>query len=294
MMVYITGRISLFVMTAVYATVGILLIVRRDNAHRVKIYHSQAYIDCDIDGDDDSSTCVSDYTVVKTMGFNAGYVFGTALLISAAVSFAQIFIQRDHVYSKVYYIDTVLSNSIMTFAVAVVTGIQGLFTLILMMLNTTMYELGIYLHDKWYWETESSCPYHNKGKLVVIMTLNLITMTVNLAALIDYWSVSSIPAFIPLIMLLWYIHFFMLRYFSYRYFYDTLPEVLSRGAHSESNSLFDKSSGSETTRYEVVVKEDPFVIDWLDSWKYGLNFAFKIAVALCFYIGTNHVQITYK
>lgn len=294
-MIYITGRISLFVMAALYITLGALLVIRKDDAHRVKIYHSQAYIDCDVDGDNDSSTCVSDYTVVKTLAFNAGYVFGSSLLVSGLISLTQMLIREDHVYSSVFYIDTLISNSIMTFAVAVVSGIQGLFTLILMMLNTLMYEAGIYLHDKWFWETSVNCPYRNKAKLAVLIILNAITLGVNVAALIDYWTVSQIPAFIPILMLLWVIHFFFLRYFSYRYFYSTLAGIINTSRKSERNSLFQKSQTEEgLTRYEVIVKEDPMVIEWFDTWKNGINFFFKAAIGLTFYIGTNSVKITYK
>ena len=135
-MIYITGRLSNLVLAVSYALMGGFLVLRRDDAHRVKIYHSRAYINCDVDGDDDPSTCISDYTVVRTFSFNAGYVFGSALVISAILALVQMGLQKNHMYSRVYYIDTIISNSLMTFAVAVVSGIQGMFPLVLMMMNT--------------------------------------------------------------------------------------------------------------------------------------------------------------
>lgn len=294
MTVFITGRISLLVLAVLYSIAGGLLILRRDTAHRVKIYHQQAYIDCAVDGDDDPYTCVSDYTVVKTLSFNAGYVFGWSLLMSGILSLLQIMFQRNHVYSTVYYVDTVVSNSIMTFAVAVVTGVQGLSTLILMMMNTIVYELGMYYHDRKYWESPCDVPYNRRGRFFTYALLNLITLSINLAATIEYWHVSHIPSFIPLIMLVWFTHFIMLRYFAYRYFYGTLPAVLKKGLKSERDTLFEKVGETPSTKYDIIVKEDSFCIDWHDSWKNAINFFFKMSIGLVFYIGTNNVKITYK
>lgn len=294
LMIYISGRFSLFIMAVCYAVVGGLLVLRRDEAHRVKIYHSQAYIDCDVDGDDDPYTCVSGYTVVKTMSFNAGYVFGSSLVISSILSMIQMGLQKNHDYSRIYYVDTIVSNSIMTFAVAVVSGIQGLFTLILMMLNTTMYETGMYLHDKGFWESNAGVQYRNKSRLIVLILLNGITLSVNVAALGEYWSVSDIPSFIPLLTLMWVIHFLLLRFFCFRFFYGTMSSLVKRGLKGERDTLFKSEGGTELTRYQVAIKEDPFVVDWFDSWKNGINFFFKMAIALSFYIGTNNIKIYYK
>ena len=294
-MVYFSGRISNLIMATSYAVMGGLLVLRRDEAHRVKIYHSRAYINCDVDGDDDPYTCISDYTVVKTFSFNAGYVFGSALVISAILSLIQMGLQKSHVYSTVYYTDTVISNSLMTFAVAVVSGIQGMFPLILMMMNTTMYEAGIYLHDMGYLNSLAGEPYNNKAKLFVLILLNLFTLSVNIFAVIDYWAVSVIPAFIPMVMLIWFTHFIMLRFVSFRFFYGTTSAILKRGMKSERDSFFkNKGDGSDITKYQVILKEEPFSIDHFDSWKNGINFFFKMTIAATFFVGTNNVKIYYK
>ena len=282
-------------MAVSYAIMGGFLVLRRDNAHRVKIYHSRAYINCDVDGDNDPYTCISDYTVVRTFSFNAGYVFGSALVLSSIFSIIQMGLQKKHVYSTIYYADTIISNSLMTFAVAVVSGIQGMFPLILMMMNTTMYESGIYLHDMGFWNSPANKPYNNRGRLLILILLNFFTLSVNVFAVIDYWSVSKIPVFIPMVMLIWFAHFIMLRFVSFRYFYGTMLAVLKRGIKSERMSFFDKDeAGSGITKYQLVVKEEPFSIDHFDSWKNGINFFFKMTVAATFFIGTNNVKIYYK
>lgn len=293
-MIFISGKISLLVMGILYGVVGILLVTRRDMAHRVKIFHGQAYIDCDVDGDNDSNTCVSDFTVVKTFNFNAGYSFGGSLLISSILTLTQSIFHKGHMYSKLSYLDSLLGTTLMTFSVAVVTGGQGLSTLILMILNTAVYEIGIYVHDMGFWKGQASDPYNFKTRYALLTTLKMITMGVNLTALIEYWTVSEIPAFIPLMGLSWFGHFLMLRYFTFRYFYGTVPVILGK-AQKEERSMF-KSSGDDTgvTRYFVISKEDPFVIDWFDSWKYGITLFFKLFVSLVFYVGTNAIKIEYK
>ena len=295
---YKSGRVSLLVLAIIYAVVGGLLIVRRDEVHRVKVYHGQAYIDCAVDNDDDPYTCVSDYTVIKLFSFNAAYVFGASLILSSIFAIIQMAVQVDHMYSTVYYVDTMFTNSLMTFAVAVVTGVQSTSTLVLMMLNTIMYETGMYIHDVGFWKSSSTVPYNRRGRLLIYITLNFITLAVNLAALIEYWHVSTIPLFIPLIMLMWFIHFIMLRYFTFRYFYGTSAGIMKRGLKSERISLFGEGEGTPAgegkTRYEVVSREADFAIDWHDSWKNAINFFFKVSVGIIFYVGTNRVKIVYK
>lgn len=294
-MIYFSGRISNLIMALAYSVMGALLVLRRDDAHRVKIYHSRAYINCDVDGDDDPYTCISDYTVVRTFSFNAGYVFGSALVLSTIFALIQMGLQKRHVYSSIYYIDTIISNSLMTFAVAVVSGIQGMFPLILMMMNTTMYEAGIYLHDIGFWNSPANKPYNNKRKLFVLILLNFFTLAVIVFAVIDYWSVSKIPVFIPIVALVWFVHFIMLRFVSFKFFYGTMLTVLKRGIKSERDSFFDKGEvGNGITKYQLIVREEPFSVDHFDSWKNGINFFFKMTVAATFFIGTNNVKIYYK
>jgi hypothetical protein len=276
-------------MGVVYGIVGLLIITRRNLSHRVKIYHGQAYIDCAVDGDSDPNTCVSDYTVEKTFTFNAGYSFGTSLLLSSFFHFVQAAVHEKHHYSKVSYLDALLSTSLMTFSIAVITGSQGLSALILMILNTIMYEVGIYVHDMEFWKGLAVEPYQFRIRYLMLISLNATTLGVNVAALIEYWSVSHIPVFIPLIGVSWYLQFIMLRFFTYRYFYATLPSII-RSAQREERSMF---KSGDVDRFHAIRKEDQYVIDWFDSWKGGISFFFKIFVTLIFYVGTNAIQITY-
>jgi len=281
-------------MSVLYASMGLMLVTRRDMAHRVKIFHGQAYIDCAVDGDDNSNTCVSDFTVEKTFNFNAGYSFGASLLVSALMSFGQSFFHREHMYSTLSYVDSVIGTSLMTFSVAVVTGGQGMSTLILMILNTTMYEIGIYLHDIGYWNGQAADTYNYRGRYILLVMLNFITLGVNIAALVEYWLISSIPAFIPLIGLTWFLHFIMMRFFTFRYFYGTLPGIIKKSRREERSMFKDSGDDTGVTRFYVVNKEDEFVIDWFDSWKGGINLFFKLFVSITFYVGTNTIKITYK
>lgn len=289
-MIYTSGKVSLFLMGSLYSIVGLLLVTRRDGSHRVKIFHGQAYIDCAVDGDNDPNTCVSDFSVEKTFNFNAGYMFGSSLLLSGFFQILQAFLHKSHHYSRISYLDSIFATSLMTFSVAVVTGNQGMSSLILMVLNTFMYETGIYLHDIGFWMGKAIDPYNFRGRYLLLVALNGITLGVNIVALIEYWSVSKIPAFIPVIGVSWYIHFIMMRFFTFRYFYATLPSII-RKAKREERSMF--KTDQDLDRYYAVRKEDQYVVDWFDSWKNGINFFFKMVVSLTFYLGTQTIKITY-
>lgn len=268
---------------------GLLLVTRRNGSHLVKLFYGQAYIDCAVDGDNDPNTCISDFSVKKTFNFNGGYMFGSSLLLSGFFSLLQTFLHKQHHYSKILYLDSIFATSLMTFSIAVVIGNRNLSTLLLMVLNTFMYEISIYLHDIGFWTGKIIDPYNFRGRYILLIVLNGITLGVNIVALIEYWSTSKIPAFIPVMGVAWYFHFIMIRFFSYRYFYATLPLIIKKVSREE-RSMFKMDQ--DLDRYYVIKKEDPYVVDWFDSWKGGINFFFKMLVTLTFYFGTHVFKIT--
>lgn len=275
------------------------MVIRRDDAHRVKVYHGQAYIDCNVDGDNNTSTCLSDFTVVSAFRFNAGYVFGSALCIAAMLSLVELLNHKHHMYSKIYYYDSIIVNSLLTFAIAVVCGTQEASTLILLILNTIMYEAAIYIHDIGFWTTGTFVGYNHWGRISVLILLNVVTWVVILVGLIEYWSKSSsqIPSFVPVIGIFGFLHMSLIRFFHYRYFYGTVPSKIIDVGDKESQNLFGKEKynmKSSRSKYDTLIKVDPFVVDWGDSWKNVINLTFRFVMGLTFFVGTNTIKITYK
>lgn len=294
---YFSGKLSQLIKFTCYSVIGGMLVLRRDDAHRVQVYHGQAYIDCKVDGDNDPNTCLSDFTVVSSFRFNAAYVFGSAFCISALFSLIELLLHKEHMYSVVYYYDAILVNSLLTFGIAVICGTQELSTLVLLALNTFMYEAGIYVHDMGFWKSGTFVGYNHWGRISVLILLNVITWLVILSGLIEYWSKSDLPKFIPTLGIFGIVHMIMLRTFHYHYFYGTVPAKISRVSDKESQKLFDNepyNARASQTKYESLVKVDPFVVDWADSWKNIINFSFRTIIGLVFYIGTNTMKITYK
>lgn len=294
---HFSGKLSQLIKFVCYGTMGGFLVIRRDDAHRVKVYHGQAFLDCDVDGDNDSNTCLSDFTVLGTMQVNAGYVFGAALCIAAILSLGDLATHKEHMYSKVYYYDAIVVNSILTFGIAVVCGTQELSTLILLCLSTFMYETGIYVHDMGFWASGIFVGYNHWGRVSVLIMLNVITWSVILSGLIEYWVKSDLPKFIPTVGVFGFIHMVMMRLFHFRYFYGTVPGKLSTVSDKEVVTMFDKgpySIEASKTKYETLIKIKPFVVDWGDSWKNILNLTFRMIVGILFFVGTDTVKITYR
>lgn len=296
---YFSGKLSQLIKFTCYSVLGGLLVLKRDDAHRVKVYHGQAYIDCDVDGDDNPDTCLSDFTVISAIRFNAGYVFGAALCIAAMLSLAELLYHKQHVYSKIYYYDAIVVNSLLTFGIAVICGTQEIATLILLMLNTFMYEAAIYVHDMGFWESGTFEGYNHWGRISILILLNFVTWVVILAGMIEYWAKSSsqIPVFIPIIGIVGFIHMIFMRLFHYRYFYGTVPGKIVDVSDKESQQLFDDkpyNKKASQTKYETLTKVNPFVVDWGDSWKNILNIVFRFIVGLTFIVGTNSIKITYQ
>lgn len=296
-MLHFSGKVSLLLKFICYAIIGIFMITRRDNSHRVKVYHGQAYIDCNVDNDNNSDTCLSDFTVLSAFRFNAGYVFGSAFCIAALLSLYEVLRHKQHMYSTVYYFDAIIVNSIITFGIAVLCGTQELSTLVLLVLNTFMYEAGVYVHDIGYWNSSTFEGYNHWGRISVLILLNVITWGVILSGLVEYWAKSDIPKFIPMLGIVGMIHMIMLRTLHFRFFYGTVPGKIVNVSDQESQKLFDTkpySAKASQTKYTTLVKTDPYVVDWGDSWKNIINITFRVFVGLVFYVGTDTIKITYK
>jgi hypothetical protein len=294
---YFSGKLSQMIKFICYAVLGGMMVLRRDNAHRVKIYHGQAYIDCDVDGDNNKNTCLSDFTVVSSFRFNAGYVLGTAFCIAAIMSLVELARHKTHMYSTFYYYDAIIVNSLLTFCIAVICGTQELSTLILLSLTTFVYEAGIYIHDIGYWKSETYSSYDHWGRISVLIFLNIITWSIIITGLVEYWNKSDLPIFISILGIVGAIHMMMLRIFHYRYFYGTLPAKIEDVNDKESQKLFDNepyNSKSSQTKYETVVKVSPYVIEWNDHWKNVINITFRLIIGIVFYIGTDEIIITYQ
>jgi magnesium-transporting ATPase (P-type) len=294
---YFSGKLSQLIKFTCYSIIGGMMVLRRDDAHRVKVYHGQAYIDCNVDGDNDPNTCLSDFTVLSSFRFNAGYVFGSAFCIAAVLSLVELLKHKQHAYSVIHYYDAIIVNSLITFGIAVICGTQELSTLVLLGLNTFMYEAGIYVHDIGYWNSGTFEGYKHWGRISVLMLLNIITWAVILTGLIEYWSKSNIPKFIPTLGVFGMIHIIMLRIFHYRFFYGTVPGKIVDVSDKEAQKLFDDkpySTKASQTKYETLVKVKPFVVDWGDSWKNIINLTFRMVIGLVFFVGTNTIKITYR
>lgn len=296
---YFSGKISHIIKFICYSVLGGVLVLRRDDAHRVKVYHGKAYIDCDVDGDNDSNTCLSDFTVVHSFRFNAGYVFGSALCIAGIMSLVEIIYHKQHMYSNIYYYDAIVVNTLLTFGIAVVCGTQELATLVLLMLNVFMYESAIYVHDIGFWNSGTFDGYNHWGRISILILLNVVTWVVILSGLIEYWvnSTTELPMFIPTIGIIGFINMILMRFFHYHYIYGTIPGKIVDVTDKESQKLFDKepyNNKSSQTKYETLLKVNPFVVEWGDSWKNICNLLFRMTVGIAFFVGTNTIKITYR
>lgn len=291
-MILFTGKLSNLIKFFFYLSLGTFLLVRNDSAHKVKIYHGQAYIDCEIDGDDNTNTCVSDFTVKDALYFSSDFMLGLAMSFAALFSLLDLLIKKSHKYSIFQYTDAVIVNPLFIFTVAVLCGNQELSTLILIGINTFMCESGIYIHDMGYWKSRSDKKYNHSKRINVLIVLNMITWSVIFIGLIDYWRFSSIPLYIPFMASLCLIHIFSLRLFHYKYFYRTIAGKLQPKVFAENKKLIATPEIYET-KYEKILKLDPYVVDWGDSVKNILNLFFRTSIILIFIVGTNYVKITY-
>jgi len=290
--VHFSGRGAAVLRATIYFSLGITVFVRRDDAHRVRLYHGHAYIDCDVDGDNDPNTCLSDFTVVPTSIFNAGYVVGGALLAAAFLGVCDAIWNTPHRASAFVYIDGVLVNAALNFAIAATCGVQESLTLALMVLLTGLLYIGVATADRLTWMS----PARSRTVIadLVFMASSLVIWFVILYSLDDYWATSYLPLYIPCMAAVACVAEFFNRYFVWSYFHRAVPRSLRLVDPEEDASLFgQKSNAFSVPLLESLDRADPYVIDWFDSVRNLSNLIARALVGVLFYFGTNDVTIKY-
>lgn len=296
MRVLLSGKISLLFYGASYAVMSLLLVRNREDAYRVKIAHGQMYIDCDVDGDDNKNTCVTDFTVEKVYIFNTAYVLGASLAVSAVCMILQSFLHRRRCMTcKLYYVDAVVATTLFTLAIAVVAGLQELSTLVLLLLNTLMYHLGCYVHDHEFWGS-SVMEYKNSMWFFIVLTvINAVTLSVILLNLLLSHVVSYVHTFVSFMTIVWIAHFFIVVYVGFRNKYSTVPSIVERSArlNKQKTMVSIGRAPPMSTVFEVVKDNEPNVLDFFHSIRYFVDFSMKLTIAVAFYLSTENLIITF-
>lgn len=290
--VHFSGRGAAVLRALVYFSLGITVFVRKDDAHRVRLYHGHAYIDCEVDGDNDPGTCLSDFTVVPISIFNAGYVVGGALLAAAFLSVCDAIWNTAHRASYFVYLDGVIVNAALNFAIAATCGVQESLTLALMVLLTGLLYLGVATADRLTWAS----PARSRTVVadLVFLASSLVVWFVILYSLNDYWSTSYLPLYIPSMAAVACVAEFFNRWYVWSFFHRSVPNSLRILDPEEDASLFgQKSNAFSVPLLESLDRSDPFVVDWFDSVRNLSNLIARTLIGILFYVGTNDITIKY-
>ncbi|GBG32367.1 Hypothetical Protein FCC1311_085922 [Hondaea fermentalgiana] len=130
--VYFVGRTSKLGFTALYVVLFALTLAYALDGGSVQLYHTKSSLDCDVDSDDDSSTCVLAFGVERSVGSS---VRAASLLAVLFPTLALLELLRvhyaGHETAKAAWKDTVacvaqdaLSVGAWTLVVALVVGVQ--------------------------------------------------------------------------------------------------------------------------------------------------------------------------
>lgn len=264
-----------------YLSISIALLINRNTVHRVQIYTSEAYLNCNIDGDNNISTCVSDYGVSESFAVNASYVFGYVLLIGVLFMIASFYLFH------LRHVGNIIINSIIIICITVICGAQELSVLLLLWINILLYEIGIYSHNTEFWQQPSTSEYTSKSKIFILSALHLINWGVIFMYLILYMYNSPIPNFIPLLPIFAFTHFIIKRAFHLKYYYGS---VLGK---FKNNSEIKGMVNNNSTRLDVIMKYERELLNHDLYWSIGIDTGFRLCYFLIYYLGTNNTTIRY-
>lgn len=291
MVLLFAGRLSAAVRAAAYMALSITLFTYDGGSHRVKIFHSQAFIDCAVDGDGDPNTCVSDFTVLPSFTFDAAYVFGGAFLAAAACAMHDII--KAPGPSRALYVESTVADALFGGGIAVVCGTQEVSTLALLVSISAILHGATYAHDQLVWGSPRRArpaPLY----AAVFLAVTCIHWSVILVALWDYWARSSLPLYIPMLGVTGAAHALVTR-LQHANFYSRVLPSLDPGTGADTESLHGSViTRSTPTLLQRISKTEPTLLAWHDSERHVANAVERVLVAALFLYGSARVDIDYE
>lgn len=273
-MVLLSGRITKIVIFLIYGVLGSLIILSEKLRNtKIQLFQAKAFLDCDVDNDNDENTCVSSYTLDRSIEIPLQVFVACAYIISSLSYFLMIVVHVNHELSIFKYVDNILSNTIFMFTFALIGGIQEVKFLAILTTCIFTLELLYAYHD---FNLDTSIT----GKLfITIWILQIVIWTTIIVSTALYIvNAYPIPWFIPTYVYIGLTFNIMIRIFHLRFYYHIIPKKLGY---------------NRVETYKTIQQEQPFYIDWSESWTNTMFLLQRISIGMILHFGLNQYKISY-
>jgi hypothetical protein len=273
-MVLLSGKVSRFFISLIYIGISILLFIsKKIKHHYIQLYQAKAFFDCGVDNDINENTCVSAYTVQRSVKVPLNMVFQAAFIFAAIFNLLILMVHSQHDISIFRYLDNILVNTTTLFIICIVGGIQEVKLLIVISSSILCLEILYAYHD---YNLDTSMT----TKLAIIMWITQVVIwcTIIFSNITYLMNADGIPIWIPCMVYSGLMFMFLVRFFHIRFYYHIVPSKI----------------GYEITdTYETIKSSYPYYIDWLESWSNILYVIQRCSMVLFYYLLPSNFEINY-
>lgn len=262
------GKVTRFFFSIAYFFYAIIAYLRI-KAYNVRFYHAKSFLDCGVDNDDNPLTCVSSYDLDPSFKMNITTILAGIMFFSGVFQFLLICVGKIHTVNIFRYVDNIITNPLLILFVCVLSGIQEIKLLFAIYTGLLAVEFMYAVHD-----------YNvDKGGYKVLFPIwitQLFLGGVLISSLTYYLSNSeNLPVSILVSCIGTLVLMTILRCFHIQFYYYTIPNRIAYNAIMSD-----------------VKEEEPFLIDWSESWTNLMYFFIRSLVVLSMFLDQSH-EITY-
>jgi len=250
---------------------------------RFKLHETESYIDCGVDGDDDSDTCISNKSISNVGSVGLLEMVQALFILSLLDCVGQLYSARG--ISKLFPIP---SHVVLLYLTVVVAGTTEVYQQSAYMYLTLVEKIAVALFSSW-----SVTIFADLTSLFVLLSVGL--------ALGSYLGNSTGA---PLFILLMYSNTCVFsvceKYFHYR-FYHVMVRRYAQGLAQgltldESHGFFAKKGGTrleEISDLALLEKHAPDILLWERLVSRGISLAWKLCSLFILSFGVPSKSITY-
>ena len=273
-MVLCSGKISKAFLCITYFTISILLITDiKINNFYIQLFQAKSFIDCDVDLDNSTHTCVSAYTLERSIKVPIQTIVASSFALASIFQFCLLVIHQSRDISIFKYLDNIIVNSINYFLICIIGGIQEVKFLILLITCVFCIELLYTYHD---YNLDTAIT----SKLCFTLWIIQFCIWIIIFFSTGFYVLNSypIPTFIPLYVYYGLAFILFIKVFHLRFYYYLIPK---------------KIGYNQVETHETIKNSSPLYYDWLESW---CNIAYllqRCGLAAIYYYGSKEYHITY-
>jgi hypothetical protein len=252
---------------------------------RFKLHETESYIDCGVDGDDDSDTCISNKSISNVGSFGLLEMVQSLFILSLLDCVGQLYLGHESARGRsATRLFPIPSHVVLLYLTVVVAGTTEVYQQSAYMYLTLVEKIAVALFSSW-----SVTIFADLTSLFVLLSVGL--------ALGSYLGNSTgAPLFILLLYSNTCVFCVCEKYFHYRFYHVMVRRYAQGLPLDESHGFFAKKGGmrlEEIGDLALLEKHAPDILLWERLVSRGISLAWKLCSLFILSFGVPSKSITY-